>query len=369
MSLAFQERVYQRRILGEMGEDAKLNLGVVGGEQEPRVAVHSGRAEGLPHLAAQLRADGDVLEVGVVAGDASGGRPRLVVAGVDAAGAGVDEGGKGIDVGGLQLGHLPVVQHLLNDRMGALQGLQRIGVGGIARLRALRLGEALLLEQHLAQLLGRADLEGVANVLVDGGFQLGNLHAKVFGHLLKAPAVQGYAVALHPDKHVDERHFHLLEDVPEAVVLQPLFQDGTEATGVVGVGAGVGNHVFDGHLGHSYLLAARAYQGLDGGHLEVEHVQGQVLEADGLDAQQIRGHHRVAGHAANLNAIVSEGGDVVVQIVTALGDLRVFQQGLQRRQHLFQRKLAALLMTYGHVPRLAGRGGEAQAHQGPTPLG
>ena len=82
-----------------------------------------------------------------------------------------------------------------------------------------------------------------------------------------------------------------------------------------------------------------------------------------LMPKSIGGHHGVAGHALNLNAVVTQGGYVVVEVVPALGDFGVFQQGLYRGEGLFQRKLLALLVADGHVPGLSGGGGEAETYE------
>ena len=98
-------------ILTEGGEDAELDLRVVGGEELPTVA----RDEGFADLPASLAADGDVLEVGVVGGEASGGGLGLAEVCVYALGDGVDGCGQGVDVGGFELRELAVLEDLCDD--------------------------------------------------------------------------------------------------------------------------------------------------------------------------------------------------------------------------------------------------------------
>ena len=74
------ERLGQHRLAGQVGEDAQLDLRVVGRQQPHPV----GRDEGAPDLLAELRAHGDVLQVRVGAGEAAGARGGLPERRVDA---------------------------------------------------------------------------------------------------------------------------------------------------------------------------------------------------------------------------------------------------------------------------------------------
>src|SRR5215208_954465 len=87
------------KIFSAVRQDAELDLRVVGRDQHvPRVGD-----KGPADLAAEWRANRDVLQVGVAAAQASGGGDRLVEARVDAAGLRVHELGQGVDIGALQL--------------------------------------------------------------------------------------------------------------------------------------------------------------------------------------------------------------------------------------------------------------------------
>ena len=97
--------VEQQRVLREVRHQAQLDLRVVGGHEDV-----AGRGdEGGADLAADRGADGDVLQVGVGGGEASGGGADLVEGGVDAA-FGVGEVGKRVEVGALELGELAVLE-------------------------------------------------------------------------------------------------------------------------------------------------------------------------------------------------------------------------------------------------------------------
>ena len=106
------------------------------------------RYEGAAHLAAELAAHGDVLQVGVVGRETPGRRYGLVERGVDAQVLGVDRARQRLDVGRAQLGHLAPAQDRVDDRVHAAQAFDRLRVGRVALLRLARLGQADLLEQH-----------------------------------------------------------------------------------------------------------------------------------------------------------------------------------------------------------------------------
>ena len=85
-------------VAGDVGEDAQLDLAVIGIHQH---TAGLGDEVG-PQLAAQLRADGDVLQVGVVGGETAGAGFGLVEAGVDAAIL-RDDLQQALHIGGVQL--------------------------------------------------------------------------------------------------------------------------------------------------------------------------------------------------------------------------------------------------------------------------
>ena len=150
------------------GQDAQLDLRVVGRDQEVAVLGH----EGLADLAALLGADRDVLQVGVVGGQAAGRGGGQAVAGVDAAGVGVDLLDQRVGVGAGQLLQLaPVEDHARQLVAGQRQLLQHLDAGGVGAGLGLAAGaaEAQLVEQHFAQLLGRAEVEAAAGELVGLG--------------------------------------------------------------------------------------------------------------------------------------------------------------------------------------------------------
>ena len=155
--LAAGETFFQGRNVGDMGQQPQLDLRVVRADQ------HIARFgdEGVADAAAFLGADRDVLQVRIGRGQPPGLRDRHRVAGVHAAGLGIDLFHQRIGIGGLQLLQLPPFQDAPRQLV-ALIG-QRLQHGRIrppgAGLHPFAAGQVHFVEQHLAQLLGRADVE------------------------------------------------------------------------------------------------------------------------------------------------------------------------------------------------------------------
>ena len=151
------ERLFQRRNVGDMGQDAQFDLAVIQADQHLAGRGHESLADAPPFLAAH----GDVLQVRIGRGEASSDRPGEGVRRMDAPGFGVDMVLQRIGIGGFQLRQLPPVQHPRRQVMPfGGQVFQHIGPGGIGPGLALdATGQAELVEQDLAQLLGAADVE------------------------------------------------------------------------------------------------------------------------------------------------------------------------------------------------------------------
>ena len=85
--LALPERLDKELIPGAVGQYPEFDLGVVGSQKLPPLF----RDKGLPDHRALFGADGDVLEIGLRAGEAARCRDRLVEGGVDPSGIGVHQ--------------------------------------------------------------------------------------------------------------------------------------------------------------------------------------------------------------------------------------------------------------------------------------
>ena len=164
--------------------------------------------------------DRDVVQVRRVGTEPSGARHRLVEGCVDAS-VGPDLGQQAHAVCGAQLLDLTVREQVIDDGMLAPQPLQGLGVGGVPGLGALRRREAQILEQHLAELFGRVDVDGPARVpqhrLAQG--------LRLFDQLVADPfedgAVDADADVLHTSQHPHQRHFDLIVEI-----VQPLSGQG-----------------------------------------------------------------------------------------------------------------------------------------------
>jgi hypothetical protein len=116
--------------------------------------------EALADLGAQGRAHGDVLEVRVARGEAAGGGHRLVERGMEPTGPRVDGLGQGQQVGGQEFRELAVIKDVFDDRMAVAQGLERLGVGGVAGLGLALAGESQALEEDVPSCWGEPRLNG-----------------------------------------------------------------------------------------------------------------------------------------------------------------------------------------------------------------
>ncbi len=162
------ERVDQAGVLGEVREHPELDLRVVGGEQAPPVLGD----ERAPELASVGRADRDVLEVRRLARDPAGRRVGLLEGRVHTP-VGRDQRRECIGVRAAQLLDLAVAQQVVDDRVVVPHLLERVGIGGRARLRLLHRDETELLEEHDSQLRRRVHVELLAGVLPDRAHRAG----------------------------------------------------------------------------------------------------------------------------------------------------------------------------------------------------
>ena len=162
----------ERRVARQMGQEAQLDLGIVGRDQHRAGRGDEGTANGL----AARRAHGDVLQVRVRGRQPSRGRPGLIEARVDAPGHRVDERRQGIDVGGFELRQLAVFDqqpgHLVPHR-GEL--LQHLVVGRGAGFRLLEDRKLMLLEQHVPELRRRVEVELGSRGVIDRALERGQL--------------------------------------------------------------------------------------------------------------------------------------------------------------------------------------------------
>jgi hypothetical protein len=185
----------------QMRHDPHLDLRVVGGEER---GVAGADDERLPDLAALLGPDRDVLQVRVGARQPTRRRDGLLVGGVDPP---VVRNRLDQPLDGLpQPGGVAVPEEVEQERvlgLGVELG-ERLGVGGVARLRPLGLRHAELVEQHRLQLLGRAEVD----LLVD-------LPERALGRVLYRRREAGLERLEHGDVRRDAGVLHAGEDADE----------------------------------------------------------------------------------------------------------------------------------------------------------
>jgi hypothetical protein len=158
-------------VLRDVGQDAQLHLRVVCREND--IALF--RDKGPPDFAAQVAADGNVLEIRVGGAEAARLRACLIKRGMDSAGTHINQAGQRVHVSAQQLAEHPLFEDQVNDVMPPAQPFQHIRRCGVAAgLRLLQsLGrQAQLAEQHVGELLRRIDVERVAGQFLDRALQL-----------------------------------------------------------------------------------------------------------------------------------------------------------------------------------------------------
>ena len=94
------------------------------------------------------------------------------------AGDGIEQRRERLDVGAAQLGVHPPVEDLVDRRVRRAQLLEHVGVGRVAGLGAPPARQVQLVEEDLLELLGAADRELVADVVVDLLLQAGYLRGE-----------------------------------------------------------------------------------------------------------------------------------------------------------------------------------------------
>ena len=203
--------VDQRLVAREVREDPELDLRVV-----RRDEAHAFRRdERAPDLAARFRPDRDVLEIRRVRGEPACRGDGLVVPRVHAP-IGRDVCGQRVHVRALELGDLAPLEN--EGRHGAgrerLELLEDVGARRV-RLRLRRLPDRRVaepLEQHLAELKRRPDVERLPRRLVDLRLERREPAVELLRESREDAAVHGDAGLLHPRENGHERKFDFLED-------------------------------------------------------------------------------------------------------------------------------------------------------------
>ena len=160
----FRVGAHQQRIAAEMREQPQLNLRVVGGKQ---LGARGGDESGA-NFAAELGADGNVLEIRIDGREPARGRGGGLERGVDAR-FGIGEQRQSVDIIRFELGEMAVFEDQARNFVvlrEQFQHILRCG-NGFSFAAAGRGGQAEIGEEHHAELLGRIDVEALARQLED----------------------------------------------------------------------------------------------------------------------------------------------------------------------------------------------------------
>ena len=266
-------------VLGQRGDDTELNLRVVGRQQQ--VVVVSGH-EGTAYLAAALGTDGDILQIGIAGREAPRSGDGLVVDRVQTSRGRINKLRESVEVGTHQLGDGAVLEDERDDGVAVGQFLQHLLGGAVLLGGGARgtVGHLQLLIEHLAQLLGRADIELHPSQVVDLPLDGAALIGKLRGVGAQGLHIDTHALFLHVDKHVDERQLDVGIEVHQGGILQARDHQGIQLPE-------------GGDQCHGALWFEAKQRGADEvervAHLGVEKVMGQ------LDIK-----HRTAEHSPQL---------------------------------------------------------------------
>ncbi len=170
----------------------------------------------------------------------------------------------------------------LHRQCMALRGeiVEHRSIGGPgAVLVALAARQLLFVEQDLAQLLGRSDVEFAAGNLVNLGLEFGQALLEVRAEPLELQRIDLDAGCLHAEQHGDQGAFDRLVQGRDALGHQTWFQPRPELHGDVGILGGIVAGLVERHLVERHLPGAAACHvgELDG--LLAEMQLGQFIHA------------------------------------------------------------------------------------------
>lgn len=171
---------------------------------------------------------------GSVDESAAGGGDGLIEGGVDAAVVGYRL--EQAVHGDLEAGRVAVFEQVLQERVLRLlvEAFERVGVGGVAGLGALGLRHIEFVEQHHLQLLGRAEIDLLADHRVGGIGGLGDPVGEFALQLLELVGVDRDSGLLQIGEHGQQRQFHIAEQGGGF----DAFEFGIEGVGEFGNGLG-----------------------------------------------------------------------------------------------------------------------------------
>ena len=240
--LVLSEGVDQHRVLRKMGQDPQLDLRIVRGEQLAALVGNEGRS----NLGAKLRADGDVLQVGIAAGQPPGSGHRLVEGRMNPLGPRIHQAGKGVHVSGLELGDAAILQHQARHLVVLGQVFQHLHRGGVLPgfLESPGRGQVEFLKENLSELLGRIQVELGPGHLVDPPGKGVGGPLEILRHFPECGGIDPNPVPLQFRQDLDQRQVDLLVSLLQTGGFQLGPQVAEEPLNDRTAGSGVGRSLF-----------------------------------------------------------------------------------------------------------------------------
>ena len=341
---ALVEGVEQGLVAAQVGHDAQLNLAVVGAGNHPARRGDEGLANAPP----LGRAHGDVLQIGLVAGQPPRHGHGLRVVGVHAPGARQGHVGQLVGVGVFQLGQAAVLQNFGGQGVVVGQFFQHLFVGTApAGGRFFHHGHAQLVKKDFAQLLGAGQVERLPGQFIRRLLQRDDARTQVVALARQLLCINRHAVALHAQQRLAGGHLQGINVLQPRLCLNLRPQHAVHVQGLVGIFAGVGAGLVQRHLGKGDLVFAFAAQVFVAQAGAARVAQRQAFQAvRAVDFQHIALQHGVVLVAAHGDAVVGQHVLVVLDMLAQLGLAGILQPGLELGQHVGQRQLLHGIQTF-----------------------
>ena len=205
--LARPIRLAQRLAAREMRQKTQFDLRIVGVHEHVPLSCD----KEFPQFPAHIRADGNVLQIGICAGKPPRRRHRLIIRRMhDAV---FDERTNPVHIGGLQFLHLAVLQDEPRDLVLFGKFFQNFRAGGITAADILFdpfCAVSEFFKEHFRELEGRIEIERRnARKLENARGKLRHRSLEFFGKDGKFAHIDAHADSLHFDKHARKRQFEI----------------------------------------------------------------------------------------------------------------------------------------------------------------
>ena len=235
-----------------------------------------------------------------------------------------------------------MLQDQLGQRVVERELRERVFVGGgLARGRLLLHRQAQAIEQDLLDLLGRAEVEGLARRRIRVLLLLQDLFSELVALRLELLLVEQHAVALHAEEHGEHRHLDFAIHKRELFVrLDSRVEQVVQRQHAIGLLCGVLRGAADLHRGEGNASDALA------GHLLVAERGPAAMalrEAAQIVAlvhfEHIRLEQRVVNATREPNAVVLKHVRVELHVLADFLAVGALQPGLQQLQRAFETDL------------------------------